>query len=516
VVRASERKATFTRNDVVVAVCSLLPAGAIDPDGVPGWVERCVDTALEDPDHVIALPSDRNAERRWVTGRQLMLEARILTTVASGAIPDRPGMDAAAVEARLDVADASGRELTDGQREAVRQLCRGNRYGFLVAPAGAGKTTAMSAVVDMHLQAGFHVVGLAPSARAARVLADETGAPAKTLARYLRDGCRGLNDETLVLVDEAGMVGSYDWGRLIDAVEARGARLRAIGDPRQLTAPGQPGDLFDVLVRTLPHSTSELHEVLRFVEPWEREASTRLRLAGTPDDADRVLSQYEAHGRVTYSPSQQVALDAALAAWHADRLAGKDALLLAPSRDQVRDLNARARIIERAEGRIAKDEIFVGDDAWAVGDLVMTRRNAYRLRDTAGRPVLNGDRWRVTKVAPSGLRAQRAEGGASVHLPGWYVRAALEHGYATTIHSAQGASVDAAHALASERTDREALYVAMSRARESNHLYFVVDSTEKCGPDSPAPDLRNRLLKTIAREEERSGLEVYVSVGGLQ
>ena len=123
-------------------------------DEVPGWVERCVDTALDNPDQVIALPSDRNAERRWVTGRQLMLEARILTTVASGAIPDRPGIDPVAVEARLDTADANGRELTDGQREAVRQLCRGNRYGFLVAPAGAGKTTAMSAVVDLHTQAG--------------------------------------------------------------------------------------------------------------------------------------------------------------------------------------------------------------------------------------------------------------------------------------------------------------------------------------------------------------------------
>jgi ATP-dependent exoDNAse (exonuclease V) alpha subunit len=155
-----------------------------------------------------------------------MLEARILTTVASGAIPDRPGIDPAAVESRLGSADAPGRELTDGQREAVKQLCRGSRYGFLVAPAGAGKTTAMSAVVNVHTRAWFEVIGLAPSARAAAlVLADETGAPAKTLARYLRDGCRGLGDRTLVLVDEAGMVGSFDWGRLIDAVEARGARL---------------------------------------------------------------------------------------------------------------------------------------------------------------------------------------------------------------------------------------------------------------------------------------------------
>ena len=99
-----------------------------------------------------------------------------------------------------------------------------------------------------------------------------------------------------------------------------------------------------------------------------------------------------------------------------------------------------------------------------------------------------------------------------MHLPSWYVRAALEHGYATTIHSAQGASVDTAHALASQRTDREALYVAMTRARESNHLYFVVDAPESGGPDSPAPDLRDRLLNAITREEEGSGLEVFASV----
>ncbi len=79
----------------------------------------------------------------------------------------------------------------------------------------------------------------------------------------------------------------------------------------------------------------------------------------------------------------------------------------------------------------------------------------------------------------------------------------------TTIHSAQGASVDTAHALASQRTDREALYVAMTRARESNHLDFVSESPEICGPDSSGPDLRDRLVNAITREEDGSGLEVF-------
>jgi len=112
--------------------------------------------------------------------------------------------------------------LTDGQRDAARQLCRGNRHGFLVAPAGTGKTTAMSAV-DLHLQAGLQVVGLAPSARAARVLADETGAPAKTLARTCETAAAGWTTGPSSRSTRREMVGSYDWGRLIDAIEAPGA-----------------------------------------------------------------------------------------------------------------------------------------------------------------------------------------------------------------------------------------------------------------------------------------------------
>jgi ATP-dependent exoDNAse (exonuclease V) alpha subunit len=163
-----------------------------------------------------------------------------------------------------------------------------------------------------------------------------------------------------------------------------------------------------------------------------------------------------------------------LAAWQHDQQQGLDALMLAPARDQVADLNQRARTA-RLAGHTPTLEIDLADGNRAsVGDLIITRRNDRRL--THGRDwVRNGDRWTVTALTPAGgMRATHQRTGKSVTLPAGYVREAVELGYATTIHTAQGVTADTTHGLVDEMMTREQLYTMISRGRTANHLYLSV------------------------------------------
>ena len=107
----------------------------------------------------------------------------------------------------------------------------------------------------------------------------------------------------------------------------------------------------------------------------------------------------------------------------------------------------------------------------SVGDLIITRRNDRRL--TTGRDwVRNGDRWTITALDPDGgIHAIHRRTGKSVTLPAGYVREAVELGYATTIHTAQGVTADTTHGLVDELMTREQLYTMVSRGRTANHLY---------------------------------------------
>jgi ATP-dependent exoDNAse (exonuclease V) alpha subunit len=148
--------------------------------------------------------------------------------------------------------------------------------------------------------------------------------------------------------------------------------------------------------------------------------------------------------------------------------------MLAPSRRQVADLNQRARAAWLAGQQPAVEVDLADGNRASVGDLIITRRNDRRL--TAGRDwVRNGDRWTITEITPDGgMRAVHRRTGKSVMLPGHYVREAVELGYATTIHTAQGVTADTTHGLVDELMTREQLYTMVSRGRAANHLYLPV------------------------------------------
>lgn len=318
------------------------------------------------------------------------------------------------------------------------------------------------------------VVGLAPSAAAAQVLAEDLGVTTENLAKWWHnhlDHGTTFHAGQLVIVDEASLAGTLSLDRITALAATAGAKVLLVGDYAQLQSV-DAGGAFSMLVHCRADAP-ELVDVHRFRHEWEKTASLRLR-QGDPDAIDR----YIAHARVSGGSTESMA-DAAYTAWRADNQAGRATVLISDSNEAVTSLNARARTELILEGRInAVREVSLHDgNRAAVGDTVITRRNDRLLR-TFRTWVRNGDPWTVTAVRQNGSVDVRPLGqrrGSAVRLPPDYVNQHLELGYAVTSHRAQGITTDTAHVVVTAGMTRENLYVAMTRGREANTAYVTVD-----------------------------------------
>src|SRR4029453_1184539 len=211
-----------------------------------------------------------------------------------------------------------------------------------IAPAGAGKTTAMRALTLAWTQDGGQVLGLAPSAAAATVLGEQTRIRADTLAKLtwslrhgeLPDWAAAVGPSTLLIIDEAGMADTLSLDTAVQFAIQRGASIRLVGDDQQLAAIGAGGVLRDIKQR---HGALQLSELHRFTDPAEAAASLVLR-----DGDARSLDFYLDHGRVHVGDLATMTADA-FNAWASDRAVGLDAIMLAPTRHLVAELNCRAR-----------------------------------------------------------------------------------------------------------------------------------------------------------------------------
>lgn len=381
-----------------------------------------------------------------------------------------------------------GGVLADDQLEALERIAGSGRVvDVLVGPAGAGKTTAMNALRQAweRVHGGASVIGLAPSAAAAHVLAEDLGIATENLAKWWHD--HQTHGETfrpgqLVIVDEASLAGTLPLDRIATLAAAAGAKVLLVGDPAQLQSV-DAGGAFALLVHDR-RDAPELVDAHRFVNEWEKAASLGLR-RGDPESVDRYL----AHGRVREGDTDAMA-DAAYLAWRADARAGRATVLISNSNDAVATLNQRARTELILDGHVeALREIDLHDGTCAaVGDTIITRRNDRRLR--AGRRwVRNGDRWTVLAVHRNGsLEVRRPEHrwGTTVVLPAAYVRQHVELGYAVTSYRAQGITTDTAHIVAAPGMTRETFYVAMTRGREANTAYVATDHPD-VGHIGPRP-----------------------------
>jgi ATP-dependent exoDNAse (exonuclease V) alpha subunit len=378
-----------------------------------------------------------------VAGSELFTSARILAAeqrlVEAAGRTDGRVIDADTVELALLEAAANGVNLDPGQAALVRSMCTsGTRLQLAIAPAGAGKTTAMSTLVQAWIDGGGQVIGLAPSAAAAAQLRDATGAPAETLAKLtwsihhneLPDWAERISRSTLVIIDEAGMADTLTLDTAVQFIIGRGGSIRLVGDDQQLAAIGAGGVLRDIQAS---HGALRLTELHRFTDPAEAAATLAVR-DGRPEALGFYLDRQRVHvGDPTTT------LDGVFNAWQNDCNQSLDAIMLAPTRELVGSLNQRARD-HRLAGATPRRQVELADgNAASVGDLIITRSNDRRLRITATDWVKNGNRWTILKLTRNGgLKVRHAQNGRMVTLPANYVRTAAELGYATTVHTAQG------------------------------------------------------------------------------
>ena len=485
-------------------------------------VDLLVDAGLDRRSVALAAPHDGIEEpgvlRRvdgssvyTVAGADLYTSQRILDAearlIAAAGVRGGASVEQAAVDLALLEMAANGTALDAGQAALVRQMCTsGARVQLAIAPAGAGKTTAMRALTLAWTQDGGQVLGLAPSAAAARVLAEQTGIRTDTLAKLtwslqhsdLPEWAAAVGPSTLVIIDEAGMADTLSLDTAVQFAVGRGASMRLVGDDQQLAAIGAGGVLRDI---THTHGALRLTELYRFTDPAEAAASLALR-EGKPEAIDFYLN----HGRVHVGDLATTTEDA-FNAWVSDRAAGLDTIMIAPTRNLVAQLNARARA-HRLNHTPAVSEVPLADGNRAsIGDVIITRSNDRRLRLTATDWVKNGDRWTITHLGKQGdLTVRHNRSHLRVRLPADYVREWTGLGYATTIHAAQGVTSATMHGLATGLESRQQLYTMLTRGRAANHLYLQVvgdgDPHTLIRPEAVTPRTPSELLEQILARDD--------------
>jgi DNA primase catalytic core len=446
------------------------------------------------------------ARATWHTSRRIVAAEHRLLNAAGR----RDGHQASprAVDVALLEAAANRTPLNAGQVALVRAMATsGSRLQLAIAPAGSGKTTAMRALASAWQNDGGTVIGLAPSAAAAAQLSAQIDTHADTLALLthalehrlpLPHWAEHIGPNSLVIIDEAGMADTITLDRVVEFVLDRGGSLRLIGDDQQLAAIGAGGVLRDIAAQ---HGALQLNELVRFADPAEGAASLALR-AGDPEALGFYLDHHRLHVGDLGTCADQV-----FTAWADARRDGADALMVAPTRALVHELNTRAQTHLR-DGRQPGRTVALADGSQAaVGDVIITRRNDRHLRTSGTDWVRNGDRWTITGVATNGvLRVVHLTNRQQAVLPAGYVAEQVELGYACTIHGAQGVTADVLHGIATGAETRQQLYTTLTRGRHANHVHLEVvgdgDDHSMIKPAAVIPPTATDLLEGILARDE--------------
>ncbi len=482
---------TWIRADVLQAVCDLVrPVSHLAGREWARVIERACDQVMEsclslDPPEVRGPVRASDGRSIWLppiephlTHDHVLAEEERILTFAIDA-HNRP-------EAPSVTLDREGLDVL--QADAAAAVAGHNQLVLVVGPAGTGKTTALRRAVDDLHQQHRAVFGVAPTAKAAKVLRDETGMPADTLARLLyewrtgqpRDAYR-LRAGATVVLDEAGMCGTGALDDLVRLAVSQRWRLALVGDPRQLQAVGR-GGMFDELCRVgRSHRLATIH---RFRHVWEQRASLQLR-AGNPD----ALDAYFHHQRVTTATFDDLAADIA-DRWIDHTANGRRVAVVAETNEHVDALNHAIQQQRRAAGHLGDRAVRVaGGETATVGDHVVTRRNDRTFRTDRGEPVRNRDRWIVNAVHRDGsFTVSHASGHGTASLPADYARSHVRLGYAATAHGHQGDTVDISFAVVTEATSHRSLYVGATRGRNENRLFVIADEADQ------ARDVLERVL----------------------
>ncbi|MBU0863789.1 MAG: Ti-type conjugative transfer relaxase TraA [Alphaproteobacteria bacterium] len=479
----THNQATFTNRDLAMFV-HRHSADTIQFDAVMGAVKASPD--------LITLRKDGRGEDRFTSRAMIETEQRLERATATLDARRNHGVADRHRELALERASGRGLDLSTEQRGALEHVISARGVSNVIGYAGTGKSAMLGVAREAWEAAGYQVQGAALSGIAAEGLEHGSGIGSRTLASLEHQWANDrelLSDKHILVIDEAGMIGTRQLERVVTEAEKQGAKVVLVGDPEQLQAI-EAGAAFRAAAER--HGAVEISAIRRQHEEWQRDATCELATGRTGEAIGRYADAGHAHAADTREAARTELVDA----WDRDRQRHPDAsrIILTHTNDEVRQLNEEARDRLRAGGTLGEDvaiKVERGDRSFADGDRVMFLRNE---RDMG---VKNGSLGTVQNVDRTRMAVMLDDGRSVAFDLKDYAH--IDHGYAATIHKAQGMTVDRVQVLATPGMDRHGAYVAMTRHRESVDLHYGRDDFRD----------QSKLVRTLSRERGKDMASDY-------
>ncbi|MGV8948897.1 MAG: AAA family ATPase [Candidatus Paracaedibacter sp.] len=539
----TSKQATFSENDVMKLVQHRLK----DDMGILG--EHVFQSVMKE---AVEVGKNFHEQIRYTSQEYADKEDRILGSL-EGYQNQKAFLkiDSLKVEAYLNKLEEHGKEKgylpNEGQVNGIKTMCEDSQLYIMVGRAGTGKTTTLKAVVDLHKEAGYQVWGMAPSATAATQLGDDTGCYSDTISHFAYywkkydealvllheattdkemkvaqeaiDKYKGYlpNSETLLIVDEAGMVGAGDlegkipggWDAITKTIDKTGAKLALTGDDHQLK-PIESSDVLRHLIYNLEGTPNlcKLTEIKRQNTPWMQEASHHF----SEFNVSTALGMYESNGYI-HSYELNDDIYKAIAQEYLQNILnqpGSKGAVIAATNEERQALNSEIRSILKENGLLPKKDIMhIGELGYTTGDkIVFTEndrgwntsveskkegffvQNSMQATIQSIRPFFMVDKQTGEKIKSFQIVAHVFDDSGNIKgkvsfdtigdnggIKGKVTLDAKEyraftHGYAGTVWKNQGNTVDWAIAKLSKYIDANSLYVGATRHRDTLSMYY--------------------------------------------
>ncbi|PKQ00445.1 MAG: Ti-type conjugative transfer relaxase TraA [Alphaproteobacteria bacterium HGW-Alphaproteobacteria-13] len=479
----THHQATFTTRDLAMFVHR-------HSDGKDQY-DRAMSAVRTSPD-LIALGKDGRGDDRFTSREMIETEQRLQRASELMAERERHRTDEQAREAALARAEGRGLELSGEQRTAFDHVTGERGLSVVVGYAGTGKSAMLGVAREAWERGGYAVRGAALSGIAAEGLQNGSGIASRTIASMEHCWSQGrdmLGPRDVLVIDEAGMVGTRQMERVLSHAEEAGAKVVLVGDPQQLQAI-EAGAAFRAINER--HGGIENTEVRRQVHDWQQDATRHLATGRTGE----AIAAYADKGMVHQAKTREQARSELVERWDRERIAAPDQtrIILTHTNDEVRELNEAARERMRAAGELGADvrvRAERGNRMFATSDRIMFLRNERSLE------VKNGTLATIEKVSPEHISV-RTDDGRSVSFD-TKTYAHVDHGYAATFHKAQGMTVDRAHVLATPGMDSHSTYVGMTRHKDGAPLHYGRDDFKD----------QSRLVHVLGRERTKDMASDY-------
>ena len=476
----TQNRAVFTHKDVDLFLNKHVPFNERE-----GLLEKVLDH-----ESIIPLYEKETGQK---TGYYTTLEVRgeeekLIRFADSIASQSRSSLDHPIVLERKPT-DGNAPIILSAEQKAVYEHCVNSKRNLCIIQgrAGVGKSTVLNPIRLAHEENGFRVLGLTPTNKVAQDLKADGFEEAKTCHSFLfafKNNRESLDAKTLVIVDEAGMLGTELSVELFHVIKTSGAKLLLVGDDRQLSAVARGGVFGHLSER---YGAIELNEVRRQTIDWQKAVSENL----SKGDVRNAVSLLEENKAIQWKDTKEEALSGILKDWGKESLTNSQGtqLILAQRNIDVDALNQGARDILREQGKLGDVEVTCmtqrGKMSFAIGDRVQFTKT------DKSQGLFNAEFGIIQHIDPQTKKLTVLMDNKEQKEVDPYTYDGLRHGYASTVYKAQGSTLDHVYVLHSKIINQQVNYVALTRQTKSLSLYVSKDETPS----------QSHLVRQMSRED---------------